>query len=592
MSTRLPISEGQEIVLNGLEGECDVSSFRNAIINGTLRPFTNAKVMNSLKIVATTLHEQMRLNPDFYSRVCHTVKSLELLLTNQVRTGDSPMAWFLCAVHRKIPPRNSQANSSGSASTYAPIEFLSSMPPWYKDADLSSSATKDDDKLPDFDDKDMLPLCYWEGLYYAAVAETFVFYGATQSRYPNISERQTLVLHVEGVDGYNKGRVTPSQLMKVLETCWDMLMNPLLTTVLDFAVKQNAAWLDKGDIPTLDEVMIERGLVEINSMSWGHIIRMLAEKHAQDVKLAVRSSVADIPLMPSLKEATEICYAGLLRTDVQTDEGDVFVDTNVTPRRRPLLDSYSSSSGQGLSQGRLDPALRDAKISAKPSAQYMATPETQPADLVHESFPSLQSLPTHPIYRSQTSSSNEGMHRFPSFDDSRPLPLLPAQAQTKGVDVEDTENMPTLRRTRATIRPRTSPSDPPPEHTGALRSNTAPTGPVPFFAAAPVPFGQRSDPLNPVPRTSAEQRYVPAGGFRPLHEREVMNAYFLPPIDAEENKTFSAKKEELFAQIDSKEQAEHLSRVERARKSDVSRESGRERGILRRIFSKNQSENQ
>ncbi|KAM0717623.1 hypothetical protein Q7P37_007475 [Cladosporium fusiforme] len=576
MATRFPISEGTQIVLHGLEGEFDVLSHRNAIINGTLKPFTNLKVMGSIKTVAITLHDQMRLNPDLRTRI---------------RTGDSPIAWFLCAMHRIIPPRTSQTSFSGSESGNAPLEFLSSMPPWYKDRIPSSLDTEDEDKLPDLNDEDMLPLCYWEGLYYAAIAETSIFYRDTETRYEEQASKESFVLHHEGVDGCNKGPVTPLHLLKVLETCWDMLMNPLLTTTFDFAVRQHAAWLDKGDVPSVNEVMVKRGLINVNSMSWGHIMRVLSERCVQNVKIAVRSQVSGVPFMLDLKQIMDYYYIERQDTPEQIKEAETSTEANDTPKRKPVPAAHRSSAGQSPLSIGISPALRDAPVSSRPSMQFFTSPETlQTGSHLRES---LQGLHSHPASRNSATSSRGATQRFPSFDNSRPLPSAPQQTQAEEYDTENTEDMPTLRRMQIRARPATSPSTtPPPERMGAARSKTAPSGSAPFSITEPVPFGPRNSPLEPIPRTSSEQRYVSAGGHRPLHEREVMNDYFLPAVDSEGTKTYSAKKEELWAQIDSKEQTEQIARAEKARELEESRESAREKGILKRMFSRSQSEGQ
>lgn len=475
----------------------------------------------------------------------------------------------------------------------APIESLSSMPPWHKDRNPSIPIAEDEDKLPDFDAKDMLPLCYWESLYYAVVAEIHVFYLDTEKRYRHPFHRAETILHNEGHDGHNKGPVTPLLLMKVLETCWDMMMNPLLIDSLDYAVKQREAWLDKGDVPTVEEVLMQNGLANFNALSWAHIMRMLAEKYAQDVKIAVRSNVVGVPFMLDLKETMEIRLSERLEMSQQKKQlAGTSIDTNVTPRRKPVPFQHSSSNDQVRIRSELDPAIRDSTISATPGAQYLPSPATMPSAPPRESSKSLQSLRNQPVYQSSASSGNASIQRFPSFDQTQQLPSLPPQTQGEGFDLENTEDMPTIRRMRATARPATSPSTPPPERVGTIRSNTAPTGAAPFATPEPMPFGGSFDPLNPIPRTGAEQRYVSAGGHTPLHEREVMHDYFLPPLDPAENKTYSAKKEELYAQIDSREQAEHVDRVEKARKSDVSREGGRERGIFKKMFSRSHSENE
>jgi hypothetical protein len=68
-----------------------------------------------------------------------------------------------------------------------------------------------------------------------------------------------------------------------------------------------------------------------------------------------------------------------------------------------------------------------------------------------------------------------------------------------------------------------------------------------------------------IPRLPSEQRFVFAGGNTPLHQRGIMEDFNLPKEAIEEG--FSIKKDELFAQLEAKEQMEHYAKVDQARKS-------------------------
>jgi hypothetical protein len=68
-----------------------------------------------------------------------------------------------------------------------------------------------------------------------------------------------------------------------------------------------------------------------------------------------------------------------------------------------------------------------------------------------------------------------------------------------------------------------------------------------------------------IPRLPSEQRFVSAGGNTPLHQRGIMEDFNLPKEAIEEG--FSIKKDELFAQLEAKEQMEHYAKVDQARKS-------------------------
>jgi hypothetical protein len=108
-----------------------------------------------------------------------------------------------------------------------------------------------------------------------------------------------------------------------------------------------------------------------------------------------------------------------------------------------------------------------------------------------------------------------------------------------------------------------------------------------------------NDPLEPIPRLPSEQRYVSAGGNTPLHQRGIMKDFDLPKEAIEEG--FSIKKDELFAQLEAKEQMEHYSKVDQARKRSSeearARNSSSAKGkkstggssVFKRVFSRKDS---
>jgi hypothetical protein len=63
-------SSGRYTILTGLIGEVQLEPFRNAMADGTLKPYPTLKVKEVLKAVAKTLHEQMTFTPQYRRRVC------------------------------------------------------------------------------------------------------------------------------------------------------------------------------------------------------------------------------------------------------------------------------------------------------------------------------------------------------------------------------------------------------------------------------------------------------------------------------------------------------------------------------------------
>jgi hypothetical protein len=63
-------SSGRYTILIGLIGEVQLEPFRKAMADGTLKPFPTLKAKEILKAVGKTLHEQLKLTPQYRQRVC------------------------------------------------------------------------------------------------------------------------------------------------------------------------------------------------------------------------------------------------------------------------------------------------------------------------------------------------------------------------------------------------------------------------------------------------------------------------------------------------------------------------------------------
>lgn len=63
-------ASGRYIILTGLIGELQLKPFRIMMAGGTLKPFPTLKVKEILKAVGKSLHEQLKLTPQYRQRVC------------------------------------------------------------------------------------------------------------------------------------------------------------------------------------------------------------------------------------------------------------------------------------------------------------------------------------------------------------------------------------------------------------------------------------------------------------------------------------------------------------------------------------------
>jgi len=63
-------ASGRYIILTGLTNGMQLQACRTAMADGTLKPFPTLKVKEILKAVAKSLHEQLKLTPQYRPRVC------------------------------------------------------------------------------------------------------------------------------------------------------------------------------------------------------------------------------------------------------------------------------------------------------------------------------------------------------------------------------------------------------------------------------------------------------------------------------------------------------------------------------------------
>lgn len=62
--------QADDITIYGLFAEVDLKMVREAMLNGTIQPFSDAKVKDQLTEVATLLHGHLTLIPEYRKRVC------------------------------------------------------------------------------------------------------------------------------------------------------------------------------------------------------------------------------------------------------------------------------------------------------------------------------------------------------------------------------------------------------------------------------------------------------------------------------------------------------------------------------------------
>lgn len=174
----------------------------------------------------------------------------------------------------------------------------------------------------------MLPLGYWDSLYYALVAEIRQLHCDLTSRYGFACEIENPILHHQGPDGTTDQPITAIDLASMLETAWYALMDNRLVAALDDAVRmrnlrENAAQeeVDNAvkqflgaikkskaeDAETDDEEAslwpppIVEGLIEVNAFSSEAIVSLLWEKHAPEINRACLEDFEDEAMLTAYR---------------------------------------------------------------------------------------------------------------------------------------------------------------------------------------------------------------------------------------------------------------------------------------------------
>lgn len=223
-----------------------------------------------------------------------------------------------------------------------------------KSTDSASSCTSTvpgkNCELPKLCQESKLPLGYWDGLYYALVAEIRQLHSDLQEKFGWAIEQGVNPLHAEGTDGVQKEPVTPIDLASILESAWYILMDSRLVAALDDAVRmrkirENAAKKHNsantmfsdddgndhdGTVATVDyeRPPIVDGLVDVNGLSAEDIVKMLWETHAPEIDQASSENFED--------ESMHTAYQAELHAQIiaQTRALDADIPTSSTCRCR------------------------------------------------------------------------------------------------------------------------------------------------------------------------------------------------------------------------------------------------------------------
>ena len=277
------------VVLTGLDFSMKPESARFEADKGFIKPFPEIKVMHQVKALAVMVYNQEKMTPYYHSNVCY---------------GRNPLAHFICAVHRQQAPqpkmhsRQSSNSSNASASSFVSVGSCQ-----------SNRRGKKNCELPKLVTTSMLPLGYWDGLYYSLVAEIRQLHSDLQNRFGFGCENGTEPLHQSGPDGFTSQPITAIDLASMLETAWYSLMDNRLVATLDDAVRmrkmrehtaKQRAGIPK-EVDTGDRPPVIYGLMDVNALSPEAIIGLLWDKHAPEIDRACSENFEDESMLTAYR---------------------------------------------------------------------------------------------------------------------------------------------------------------------------------------------------------------------------------------------------------------------------------------------------
>lgn len=276
------------IVLTGLDFSMKPERARYEVEKGFIKPFPEVKVMHQIKSLAIMVYNQEKMTYLYHSNVCD---------------GRNALAYFICAVHRQQSPQPQTHTRQGSVSSQNSNTSRIS---------CNSTGGKKNCELPKLVTTSMLPLGYWDGLFYALVAEIRSLHQDLQQRFGFGCENGTTPLHHGGQDGTSSKPVTPIDLASMLETAWYMLMDHRLVATLDDTVRmrrmrESTARVQADDRMEIDERIVpERppivyGLMDVNDLTPEIINTLLWEKHKPEIDRACTENFEDESMMTAYR---------------------------------------------------------------------------------------------------------------------------------------------------------------------------------------------------------------------------------------------------------------------------------------------------
>ncbi|KAK3058087.1 hypothetical protein LTR09_001164 [Extremus antarcticus] len=288
------------IILTGLDFSMKPSHARYEAEQGFIKPFPELKVIHQLKKLALAIYNQEKLIPDYHSNVC---------------SGRNALAYFLTAMHRQQAPQPQTHTRQGSVASTSSGSSSNS---------CKSTGGKRNCELPKLVTSSMLPLGYWDSLYYAIIAEIRTLYQDLQQRFGFGCETGTYPLHNRGSDGDTNEPFTAIDFASMLETAWYALMDNRLVAALDDAVRMRkmreaaaveeekeiriaAAQMmgkviaEEPDVPARPPILY--GLMDVNDLSPEIITSLLWDKHAPEVDRACSEDFEDESMMTARRAA-------------------------------------------------------------------------------------------------------------------------------------------------------------------------------------------------------------------------------------------------------------------------------------------------
>lgn len=158
----------------------------------------------------------------------------------------------------------------------------------------------------------MLPLGYWDSLYYALVAEIRQLHSDLQYRFGFDCENATAPLHHFGPDGTTNQPITAVDFASMLETAWYTLMDNRLVSALDDAVRmrrmrESAAKQQVTASSTVstdgasERPPVIYGLMDVNALCPEVIMSMLWDKHAPEINRACTENFEDESMLTAYR---------------------------------------------------------------------------------------------------------------------------------------------------------------------------------------------------------------------------------------------------------------------------------------------------